>query len=101
MVRKKTTNTKQTNKKTSLIAVHHVLERVKKDGEHDWWETLLGWSSTATGIFNSVLHPIVILLILTFMCLLLVIILYVKVWHMLRRLGRLELPKESESWLRY
>ena len=38
--------------------IHHVLERVKKDGEHHGWETLLGWSPTATGIcghvFNSV-----------------------------------------------
>jgi len=39
-----------------------VLERVKKDGEHDWWETLLGWLPTARGVFNSVLHPVVILL---------------------------------------
>lgn len=79
--------------------IHCVLERVKKDGEHHWWETLLGWSSTATGIFNSVLHPIVILLILTFMCLLLVIVLYVKVWKMLRWLTQLKLPKKSEVGL--
>jgi len=53
------------NKKT-LITVHHDtkethLERVKKDGEHHWWEMFLGWSPTARGVFNSVLHPAVIL----------------------------------------
>ncbi|KAK4810571.1 LOW QUALITY PROTEIN: hypothetical protein QYF61_004534 [Mycteria americana] len=45
--------------------IHHVLERVKKDGEHHWWETLLGWSPTAMGVFNLMLHPVVILLTLT------------------------------------
>ncbi|KAK4828276.1 hypothetical protein QYF61_024941 [Mycteria americana] len=45
--------------------IHHVLERVKKDGEHHWWETLLGWSPTARGVFNLMLHPVVILLTLT------------------------------------
>ncbi|KAK4810466.1 hypothetical protein QYF61_004246 [Mycteria americana] len=54
--------------------IHHVLERVKKDGEHHWWETLLGWSQTATGVFNLMLHPVVILLTLTLVCLLLIII---------------------------
>ncbi|KAK4806462.1 hypothetical protein QYF61_021388 [Mycteria americana] len=39
---------------------------MKKDGEHHWWETLLGWSPTATGVFNLMLHPIVILLTLMF-----------------------------------
>ncbi|KAK4811143.1 hypothetical protein QYF61_019774 [Mycteria americana] len=58
--------------------IHHVLERVKKDGEHHWWETLLGWSPTATGVFNLMLHPVVILLTLTLVCLLLIIILYIK-----------------------
>ncbi|KAK4828079.1 hypothetical protein QYF61_023139 [Mycteria americana] len=29
-----------------------------KDGEHHWWETLFGWSPTATGILNLMLHPI-------------------------------------------
>ncbi|XP_076185054.1 uncharacterized protein LOC143156043 [Aptenodytes patagonicus] len=60
----------------TLITVHHdteeirhVLERVKKDGEHYWWESLLGWSPTATGVFNFMLHPVVILL--TLICLLL------------------------------
>ena len=81
--------------------IHHVLERVQKDGEQHCWETLLRWPPTARGAFTSVLHPVVILLILTLMCLLLVITLYVEVWQMLRRLAHLVLPKESESCPRY
>ena len=73
--------------------IHHVLERVKKDGEHHWWETLLGWSPTATGVFNLMLHPVVILLTLTLMCLLLIIILYIKVWHMIKQITQLQPPK--------
>ncbi|KAK4825340.1 hypothetical protein QYF61_026859 [Mycteria americana] len=70
----------------TLITVHHdteeihrVLERVKKAGEHHWWETLLGWPPTATGVFKFMLHPAVILPVLTLICLLLIIILYTKV----------------------
>lgn len=44
--------------------IPHVLERVKKDREHCWWEAIFGWPPTATGIFNLVLHPIVVLLVL-------------------------------------
>lgn len=45
------------NGQKTLIIVHHdvdkitgVLQRVKKDGKHSWWETLFGWSPTAMGI---------------------------------------------------
>ncbi|XP_075302889.1 uncharacterized protein LOC142365708 [Opisthocomus hoazin] len=65
----------QENGQKTLITVHHdvkeihqVLERVKKDGEHKWWDTLFGWSPTATGLFNKMLHPVVVLLILTILC---------------------------------
>lgn len=78
-----TTHPRQRTKKP-LITAHRdkkeknrVLERVKKDGEHRWWEMLLGWSPTARGVFHSVLHPAAIWLILTWMCLLLVIVLHV------------------------
>ncbi|XP_076194341.1 uncharacterized protein LOC143160464 [Aptenodytes patagonicus] len=71
--------------------IHHVLERVKKDGEHHWWETLLGWSPTATGVFNLMLHPIIVLLTLTVVCLLLVVILYTKVWYMMKRITQLDI----------
>ncbi|XP_075344890.1 uncharacterized protein LOC142402885 [Mycteria americana] len=48
----------------TLVTVHHdaeeihcVLERVKQDGGHHWWDTLLGWLPTATRILNKMLHP--------------------------------------------
>lgn len=55
--------------------IHPVLDQVNKDGEHRWWEALLGWSPTATGILNLMLHPVVILLSLT--CLSLLLIIYI------------------------
>ena len=64
--------------------IHNALEKVKKDGEHHWWEALLGWSLTATGGFNLMLQPVVILLIL--ICLLLIIMLYIEVWYMIKKL---------------
>ncbi|XP_042723792.1 LOW QUALITY PROTEIN: uncharacterized protein LOC122177989 [Lagopus leucura] len=70
------------NGQKTLITVHHdmeeihrVLERVKKDGEYHWWEVLFGWSPTATGIFNSILHPVVVVLGLVLLCLVLTVIL--------------------------
>lgn len=48
--------------------IHQVLERVKKDGEHEWWDLLFGWSPTTTGIFNKMLHPVIVLLIFTVLC---------------------------------
>ena len=81
----------------TLITVHHdteeihrVLDRVKKDGEHRWWEAFLGWSPKTTGILNLMLHPVVILLLLTCLCLLLIIILYFKVWHMMKQIALLQ-----------
>ena len=72
---------------------HHILERVKRDGEHHGWETLLGWSPTATGIYNGMLHPVVVVLSLTVLCLLLTIILYRRLWKVIVCLERLqELP---------
>ncbi|XP_066405256.1 uncharacterized protein [Molothrus aeneus] len=57
--------------KKILITVHHdgkvikqVMERIKKAGEHHWWEVFFGWSPTATGIFNTLLHPIVVILLM-------------------------------------
>ncbi|XP_042723881.1 LOW QUALITY PROTEIN: uncharacterized protein LOC122178042 [Lagopus leucura] len=71
------------NGQKTLITVHHdvkkihrVLERVMKAGEHHWWEVLFGWSPTATGIFNSVLHPVVVILGLIVLCLVLIVIIY-------------------------
>ena len=69
--------------------IHHILERVKRDGEHHGWETLLGWSPTTTGIYNHVLHPVVVVFSLTVLCLLLTIILYIRVWKVIVCLERL------------
>ena len=76
----------QKNGQRTLITVHHdteklhgILERVKKDGDHHWKDTLFGWSPRATRILNQILHPITISLIFVVLCLLLNIILYVKV----------------------
>lgn len=57
--------------KKILITVHHdgnvikqIVERIKRVGEHHWWEIFFGWSPTATGIFNALLHPVVIILLM-------------------------------------
>ncbi|XP_076212573.1 LOW QUALITY PROTEIN: uncharacterized protein LOC143169181 [Aptenodytes patagonicus] len=71
--------------------IRHVLERVKEDGEHHWWETLLGWSLAAKGVFNLMLHPVVILL--TLICLLLITMLYIKVWYMIKQITQLQPPQ--------
>ena len=84
------------NGQKTLITVHHnvkeihrILERVQKDAEHRWWDTLFGWSPTATGILNKLCHPIVVLLILVLISLVLSAVLYVITWRMMNRLTRL------------
>ena len=32
----------------------------KQDTSHNWWDTLFGWSPTATGILNTLSHPIIV-----------------------------------------
>lgn len=73
-----------------MIAVHHdpkeihqVMERVKKDGNHHWWDILFGWSPTAPGIFNKMLRRIIVLLKLTPMLFILVLELYFKMWRIM------------------
>ena len=68
--------------------IHQVLERIKKDGEHKWWDTLFGWSPKATALFNKKLHPVVVLLTLTILCFVLTLVLYVKLWLMMKKLTR-------------
>lgn len=65
--------------------IQRVLERVKKGGEYPLWEILFGWLPTATGILNLMLHPIIVLLVLT-ICLLLGIILYIKFWYITKKI---------------
>jgi len=90
----------QENELKILITVHHdveemyqVLERIKKDGKHKWWDTLFRWSPTATGLFNKILHPVVVLLILIILCFVLTFALYVKLWLMMKKLTRLLAPQ--------
>uniref|UniRef100_A0A8C3PND6 Uncharacterized protein n=1 Tax=Calidris pygmaea TaxID=425635 RepID=A0A8C3PND6_9CHAR len=73
--------------------IHRVFERMRKDGEHHWWEILLGWSPTATGLFNRMLHPIVLLLILILICLMLIVMLYIKIWYLTKQITQLHSPK--------
>lgn len=66
-----------------ISAPHHVkeiqvIEWVKKDGEQHWWDTLSGWFPTATGVFNKVLHPVIVRTILTFLPFILIIALHIK-----------------------
>ncbi|KAK4825915.1 hypothetical protein QYF61_003410 [Mycteria americana] len=91
----------QNNGHKTLVTVHHdaeeihcVLERVKQDGGHHWWDTLLGWSPTATGILNKMLHPVVVLLMLTVLCFILTIALYVRLWSMVKRLSHRISPQD-------
>ena len=65
--------------------IHHVLKRVKKDGEHHRWDTLFGWSPTETEILNQMLQPTVVLLTLVILSLLLNICLYARVWKIARQ----------------
>ncbi|XP_054666927.1 uncharacterized protein LOC129199870 [Grus americana] len=85
------------NGQNTLITVHHnvkeihrVFERAQRDAELRWWDTLFGWSPTATGILNKLCHPIVILLILVLISLILSAILYVIAWKMINRLTYLK-----------
>ncbi|XP_074992061.1 uncharacterized protein LOC142074943 [Calonectris borealis] len=84
------------NGQETLITVHHdvdkikeVLKRVEKDGEHKWWDTLFGWSPTATGILNNLCHPIIVLLILSLISIVLSIVLYVLNWRMIKQMRHL------------
>lgn len=68
----------------ALITVHHdreeihrVLERVKEDGEHHLWETLLEWSPTATGELNAMLHPVITVFAVVVICIVITVFLYI------------------------
>ncbi|XP_042660771.1 uncharacterized protein LOC116964869 [Tyto alba] len=83
----------QRNGEKTLVTIHHdtkeinrVLQRTKQDASHNWWDTLFGWSPSATGILNIMIHPIVILLGSLGILLVLTIILYLWVWRMFKRI---------------
>ncbi|KAK4806434.1 LOW QUALITY PROTEIN: hypothetical protein QYF61_013927 [Mycteria americana] len=85
----------------TLVTVHHdveeihcILEGVKHDGGQYWWDTLLGWSPTTTGILNKMLHAVVVLLVLTVLCFILTIGLYVRLWTMAKHLSHQVSPQD-------
>ena len=80
----------QENGQNILVTVYHdikeiskVLQRVKQDETHHWWDALFGWSPTATGILNTLCHPIIVMLILVGVSLLLSNGILVWNWRML------------------
>lgn len=80
---------KNAGKKT-LITIHHdtetiqrVLKRLEKDSSHHWWDVLFGWSPTATGLLNALVHPIVVLLTLVSISLILSVVVSVWNWRVL------------------
>uniref|UniRef100_A0A8D2P6W1 Envelope glycoprotein n=1 Tax=Zosterops lateralis melanops TaxID=1220523 RepID=A0A8D2P6W1_ZOSLA len=77
--------------------IHHVMERMKKDAEYRWWDTLFGWSPTATGILNKVCNPIVVLLILVLIGLVLSVILYILNWKIMKQLTHLASIMKAHS----
>lgn len=81
----------QQQSKNTLTTVHHdggeihrILGRVKKPGEHHWWETLLGWSPTATGLLNTMLHPVLTMFALLVVCIAIIVFLYIRVCFLAR-----------------
>lgn len=86
----------QKNGEKTLVTVYHdikeiskVLRRVKQDATHHWWDALLGWSPTATGILNTLCHPIIVILILVGVSLVLSVGVLVWNWRMLKRIAAL------------
>lgn len=99
--RKRLLKEARANGQNPLITVHRdaeeiqrVLERIKKYRRHEWWDTLFGWSPTATGISDTMLHPVVVLLVLAVSCFALTIALYVRLWIMVKSLTRLIAPQD-------
>ena len=74
-----------------LITVHHdaeeiskVLQRIKQETSHPWWDALFGWSPKATGILNALVHPVIVLLILVGIRLILSIAVLIWNWRMVQ-----------------
>ncbi|XP_039946963.2 uncharacterized protein LOC120765837 [Hirundo rustica] len=80
----------------TLVTVYHdvkeiskVLQRVNQDTNHHWWDALFGWSPTATGILNTLCHPIIVILTLVGISLVLSSAMLVWNWRMLKRIAAL------------
>lgn len=84
----------QENGQKTLVTVYHdikeiskVLQRVKQETNHHWWDALFGWSPTATGILNTLGHPIIVILTLIGISLVLSIVMLIWNWRMLKRIA--------------
>lgn len=82
--------------KKTLITVHHdtdtikrVFKRLEEHLSHHWWDVLFGWSPTATGLLNALVHPIIVLLILVGVSLILSVVILIWNWRMLQRMATL------------
>lgn len=64
--------------------IHRVLERVKRDAKHRWWDTLFRWSPAARGVLNKLCHPIIVLFIWVLIGFVLSAILYIMDWRMMK-----------------
>lgn len=82
--------------KRTLITIHHhtetirrVFKRLEEGPSHHWWDELFGWPPTATGLLNTLVHPIVVLLILVGISLILSVIIFVWNCRMLKQIAAL------------
>lgn len=46
----------------SADKIEQIIERIKADTKHSWWKIFLGWSHLTKGLFNIILHPVVVVL---------------------------------------
>lgn len=82
--------------KRPLITIHHDTETIRRvfkrlegsSSHHRWWGVFCGWSPTTTGFLNTLVHPIVLLILVGISSILFVIIL-VWNWRMLKRVAAL------------
>lgn len=92
---------KQDGGASALLVSHNTKEildmstQIKQAGEHSWWETLFGWSPTATSVLNLALHPIVVILI--FQILLCISLVALGCWGR-RQLRKLRTAKKVEKF---
>lgn len=59
-----------------------VIDQFARTASHQWWEMFLGWPTTASGIWNMALHPIVIVLIGQICLSLSIIGIFVYLWRL-------------------
>lgn len=78
--------------KKTLITIHRdtetiwrVFKRLEEGpSHHHCWDVLFGWSPTAAALLNTLVHPMIVLLILVGMSLILSVRIFVWNWRMLQ-----------------